>query len=352
MSTKNLKEIAVKARKNDFISISELMTGIENRVFSRKEVSQLIFKESHKSLKIGITGPPGAGKSSLMNKLIPLIRKENLSVGVIAIDPSSPITGGSFLGDRVRINNAVNDDNVFVRSMGSRAELGGVTELAEDFSDILAFSGKDIIFIETVGVGQSEYSVSEITDLTTLVFVPESGDEIQLLKAGILELADVFVVNKSDRKDSNLLVKSINNILSSTKKDFRKIPIFKTSCKTDEGLEDFANEIFSHFNSMKENDDIQEKKIPIFKTSCKTDEGIEDFSQAITSYFKSMKDNKDIQEKQVLRYNRRIKSIVEKDILSQFWNEERTALLDGIDKASIKTKSPYELVDEIKGKNE
>ena len=250
MSTKKLKEIAGKAKKNDFISISELMTGIENKVFSRKEVSKHIFKESHKSLKIGITGPPGAGKSSLMNKLIPLIRKENLSVGVIAIDPSSPITGGSFLGDRVRINNAVNDENVFVRSMGSRAELGGVTELAEDFSDILAFSGKDIIFIETVGVGQSEYSVSEITDLTTLVFVPESGDEIQLLKAGILELADIFVVNKSDRKDSNLLVKSINNILSSTKKDSKKIPIFKTSCKTDEGLEEFANAIISYFKSV------------------------------------------------------------------------------------------------------
>ena len=312
MSSKNLKEIADKARKNDFISISELMTGIENKVFSRKEVSQLIFKESHESLKIGITGPPGAGKSSLMNKLIPLIRKQNLSVGVIAIDPSSPITGGSFLGDRVRINNAVSDNDVFVRSMGSRAELGGVTELAEDFSDILAFSGKDIIFIETVGVGQSEYSVSEITDLTTLVFVPESGDEIQLLKAGILELADVFVVNKSDRKDSNLLVKSINNILSSTKKDVRKIPIFKTSCKTDEGLEDFANEIVSYFNSMKENDNIQEKKI--------------------------------------LRYNRRIKSIIEKDILNRFWNNERISLLDSIDKSSIKSKSPYELVDEIKGK--
>lgn len=312
MSTKNLKKIADKAKKNDFISISELMTGIENKVFSRKEVSQLIFKESHDSLKIGITGPPGAGKSSLMNKLIPLIRKQKLSVGVIAVDPSSPITGGSFLGDRVRINNAVNDNDVFVRSMGSRAELGGVTDLAEDFSDILAFSGKDIIFIETVGVGQSEYSVSEITDLTTLVFVPESGDEIQLLKAGILELADVFVVNKSDRKDSNLLVKSINNILSSTKKDAKKIPIFKTSCKTDEGLEEFADEIVSYFNSMKDNDNIQEKKI--------------------------------------LRYNRRIKSIIEKDILNKFWNNKRISLLESIDKSSIKLKSPYEIVDEIKGK--
>ena len=311
MSSKNIKEIAEKAKKNDFISISELMSWIENNNFSRKQVSEYIFKDSHESLKIGITGPPGAGKSSLMNKLIPLIRKAGLSVGVIAIDPSSPITGGSFLGDRVRINNAVNDENVFVRSMGSRAELGGVTELAEDFSDILAYSGKDIIFIETVGVGQSEYSVSEITDLTTLVFVPESGDEIQLLKAGILELADIFVVNKSDRKDSNLLVKSINNIISSTKKNLKKIPIFKTSCKTDEGLDVFA--------------------------------------KAIVEYYNSMKENEDIQSRQVLRYSRRIKTIIEKDILNNFWSKERLSLLAEVDESSIKLKSPYEIVDKIKG---
>ena len=311
MSSKKLKEVADKAKKNDFISISELMSGIENNIFSRKQVSEYIFKESHESLKIGITGPPGAGKSSLMNKLIPLIRKAGLSVGVIAIDPSSPITGGSFLGDRVRINNAVNDENVFVRSMGSRAELGGVTELAEDFSDILAFSGKDIIFIETVGVGQSEYSVSEITDLTALVFVPESGDEIQLLKAGILELADIFVVNKSDRKDSNLLVKSINNIISSTKKNIKKIPIFKTSCKTGNGLDIFANAIVEYYNSMKENEDIQNR--------------------------------------QAVRYSRRIKTIIEKDVLKNFWSENRLSLLEKIDKSSIKMKSPYKIVDEIKG---
>ena len=125
-------------------------------------------------------------------------------------------------------------------------------------------------------------------------------------------MADVFVVNKSDRKDSNLLVKSINNILSSTKKDAKKIPIFKTSCKTDEGLEEFADEIVSYFNSMKDNDNIQKKKI--------------------------------------LRYNRRIKSIIEKDILNKFWNNKRISLLESIDKSSIKLKSPYEIVDEIKGK--
>ena len=312
MVDSNQNDVINRILKNDHRAISKVISQIEFETDTNNALYSRLYPHTNNCLKIGITGPPGAGKSTLTDQLINKYLRDNKSVGVVAIDPSSPITGGSFLGDRVRINNAVNDDNVFVRSMGSRAELGGVTELAEDFSDILAFSGKDIIFIETVGVGQSEYSVSEITDLTTLVFVPESGDEIQLLKAGILELADIFVVNKSDRKDSNLLVKSINNILSSTKKD--------------------------------------SKKIPIFKTSCKTDEGIEEFSQAISSYFKSMKDNKDIQEKQVLRYNRRIKSIIEKDILSQFWNEERIALLDRVDKTAIKTKSPYELVDEIKGK--
>ncbi|MEE3301511.1 MAG: GTP-binding protein, partial [Candidatus Neomarinimicrobiota bacterium] len=206
MALKTLEKILEKAKKNDFISISELMTGIENGKFSRKEVSEYVLKHSYDAVKIGVTGPPGSGKSSLINMLIPKLRSQNLSVGVIAIDPSSPITGGSFLGDRVRIKNAIDDKNVFVRSMGSRAELGGITELAEDFSDILAFTGKDIVFIETVGVGQSEYSVSGITDLIMLVYVPESGDEIQLLKAGIFELADMFIINKYDRDDASLMV--------------------------------------------------------------------------------------------------------------------------------------------------
>ena len=186
--------------------------------------------------------------------LIPKLRSQNLSVGVIAIDPSSPITGGSFLGDRVRMKNAIDDKNVFVRSMGSRAELGGITELAEDFSDILAFTGKDIVFIETVGVGQSEYSVSEITDLIMLVYVPESGDEIQLLKAGIFELADMFIINKYDRDDASLMVKSINNVITSTKKDSADKQIFKTSCKTGDGIEELANALIKSHGSINKNE--------------------------------------------------------------------------------------------------
>jgi len=257
VALETLEKILKRAKDNDFIAISDLMTGIENGKFSREKVSQHVFKYSNDAVKIGITGPPGSGKSSLVNMLIPHLRNQGVSVGVIAIDPSSPITGGSFLGDRVRIKNAIDDKDVFVRSMGSRAELGGITELAEDFSDILAFTGKDIIFIETVGIGQSEYSVSEITDLTMLVFVPESGDEIQLLKAGILELADIFIINKYDRDDSSLMVKSIKNVISSTKKDSSDKQIFKTSCKTGDGIKDLGDALIQSHSSISKNESVK-----------------------------------------------------------------------------------------------
>ena len=297
-------------RAHSRLSISKAISLIENKRDAGSKLLSNLFQYTGHAYRIGITGPPGSGKSSLINMLIPILRDNKLSVGVIAIDPSSPITGGSFLGDRVRIKNAIDDKHVFVRSMGSRAELGGITELAEDFSDILAFSGKDIVFIETVGVGQSEYSVSEITDLTALVLVPESGDEIQLLKAGILELADIFVVNKYDREDANLMVRSIKNIIPSTKKGGTQISIFRTSCKTGDGIEDFAN--------------------------------------ALIKFYSSINKNKNVKPRQMLRLSRRVKNIIENDIVEGFWTEKRKKFLKKMNTKDTKLESPYDMVDKIK----
>ena len=180
---------------------SKIESGNDNddKLFSK------IYPYTHKTLKLGITGPPGAGKSTLTDQLIRLYLAEGKSVGVIAVDPSSPFSGGALLGDRVRMNNYLWNDNVFIRSMGTQGDLGGLNRKAQEAGDILAASGKDVLIYETVGVGQGEHDIAKAADLTIVLLVPESGDDVQLMKAGLIEIADIFVVNKADRNGSENL---------------------------------------------------------------------------------------------------------------------------------------------------
>ena len=155
----------------------------------------------------------------------------------MAVDPTSPFTGGALLGDRVRMNHYIWDDNVFIRSMGSHGDLGGLARKAQDVGDVLAASGKDVVIFETVGVGQGELDVAKAVDLTIVVLVPESGDEVQLMKAGLFEIADIFVVNKSDRQGADRLAQSLKSILHSvTKKDHLEPPIYNTSADRNEAV--------------------------------------------------------------------------------------------------------------------
>jgi LAO/AO transport system kinase len=192
---------------------------------------------------IGITGPPGAGKSTLVNGLIELLLEQGKKVGIIAVDPSSPFNYGALLGDRVRMAQHFNNDHVFIRSMASRGALGGLSPRIIEVSDLMKAAGFDYLFIETVGVGQSEVEIAGIATTTVVVVVPEAGDEIQTMKAGLMEIADIFVVNKADRDNADAFVKNLRILAHSR---VQETAVLKTVATTNEGLRELIQAIDQH----------------------------------------------------------------------------------------------------------
>lgn len=204
------------------------------------------------ALVIGFTGPPGAGKSTLVNSVIAQLRAKDLTIGVIAVDPSSPVSGGAILGDRIRMTAALDDEGVFVRSLASRGYLGGLSPAAVRIIDALDAAGRDVILLETVGTGQSEMDVAEVADVRVVVSAPGLGDDIQAMKSGLLEIADILVVNKGDRPGAELTLQQLIGALSMRASRGRKVPVLKTTATTGEGvpeLVDAMNEIGSEVRS-------------------------------------------------------------------------------------------------------
>ena len=193
----------LRARKTS--SLARAISMVENGTAGFEDLLAGLFERLGRARRIGITGPPGAGKSTLIEQLAAAFRKSGLTVGVVAVDPSSPFTGGALLGDRIRMERAATDEGVFIRSMASRGSVGGMATTTGEVADVMDAFGFDRILIETVGVGQSELDVAAASDTTVVVLVPESGDGIQVMKAGLMEIADIFVVNKSDRPGADQL---------------------------------------------------------------------------------------------------------------------------------------------------
>jgi LAO/AO transport system kinase len=201
--------IVQRILKGDKRGIARLITLIEEQSPDASHLLKKIYRFTGNAVTIGITGPPGAGKSSIVNLLAKKFRQKNKKVGIIAIDPTSPFTGGAILGDRIRMQNLTLDEGIFIRSMGSRGALGGLSRASYDAVKVLDAAGMDYIIIETVGVGQSEVDIIKLADIVALVLVPGMGDEVQAIKAGVMEIGDIFVVNKSDRDGSDRLVTEI-----------------------------------------------------------------------------------------------------------------------------------------------
>jgi len=302
-----MEKLIQNIQSNNHVTLSRVISKIENNESLGEDFFQEIHALTQDAIRIGITGPPGAGKSTLINEFISVCLNNQKSVGVVAVDPTSPFTGGALLGDRVRMNQFLWNDDVFIRSMGSHGDLGGLARKAQDVGDIMAASGKDLIIFETVGVGQGEHDVAKVVDITVVVLVPESGDEIQLMKAGLIEIADFFVVNKSDREGAGRLSQLLKNVLHTfAKKDKIEPPIMNTTASTGEGISELYLGLMSHFNHMNQNGYLNEKRL--------------------------------------FRYRKRVQDIIRENLELAFWTSDRNkSLQESTIAVDSIQKSPYAL---------
>ena len=236
-----------RLRSGEPLALARVISSVENRAPGWSELLKALFPHTGKARIIGLTGAPGSGKSTLVDQLAKHYRKENQRVGIIAVDPTSPYTGGAILGDRIRMQDHHADPGIYIRSMATRGSLGGLARATADVATVLDASGRDRILIETVGVGQDEVDIVRLADVTVVILVPGMGDDVQTIKAGIMEIADIFVINKSDRDGAERVEREIRALQSlATRNDGWTPPVVKTVATEGTGTTELADAIIGY----------------------------------------------------------------------------------------------------------
>ena len=242
-------------------ALARAISAVENRSPGWSELLKALFPQSGHARILGLTGPPGAGKSTLVDQLARYYRQQKHTVGIIAVDPTSPYTGGAILGDRIRMQEHFSDPGIYIRSMATRGSLGGLARTTGDVATVLDASGRDLIMIETVGVGQDEVDIVRLADITLVILVPGMGDDVQTIKAGIMEIADIFVINKSDREGAERVEREILALQSlAVRSDKWTPPIVKTVASEGTGIEELAATIKNYETYLQKENLILQKK--------------------------------------------------------------------------------------------
>jgi LAO/AO transport system kinase len=302
MTTSSETPLLANFKAGSRSALARALTLAENHQQEVRDLLSALSDRIGRAIRIGVTGPPGAGKSTLVSKLAQHWLDNGLKVGVLAVDPTSPFSGGALLGDRVRMVSVSLDPRVFVRSLATRGSLGGLTRAAGEMADLLDAFGFDRVVFETVGVGQSELEVVQYTDTTVVVLVPESGDAIQAMKAGLTEIGDLFVINKSDREGADRFLVELRTVMKLKTWDAWMPPILSTVASTGAGIPELAAELTRHIDYLREHSLFDERRLQ--------------------------------------RGRRKYQRVVEDEILRAFWTAKRKRLLDD---AVNEGKSAWEL---------